>query len=181
MASIRFRYRKNHVKEFVNTEPPGFEKLPTKGKAGYAAIGLQNPKNPHNVGGALRAAFCFGVAMVAVSGVRYRAQRSDTAQTYRHIPLLQVDDLHTVIPYDCVPVAVELHPSAQPLPAYQHPERAFYIFGPEDGDLGNSVLRWCRDVVFIPAYHSLNLAAAVNILLYDRAAKSAANGLFPPT
>jgi tRNA(Leu) C34 or U34 (ribose-2'-O)-methylase TrmL len=138
---------------------------------GYAAVGLYNPKRRENVGGVLRAAFCFGAAMVALTGTRYRVQSTDTADTYRHIPLLQVADLHTVVPYDCVPVAIERRADAIPLPDYEHPERAFYIFGPEDGDLGASVLDWCREVVYIPAQHSINLAAVVNIVLYDRMAK----------
>jgi tRNA(Leu) C34 or U34 (ribose-2'-O)-methylase TrmL len=138
---------------------------------GYAAVGLYNPKNQHNVGGVLRAAFCFGAAMVAITGTRYRVQSTDTADTYRHIPLLQVDDLHQVVPYDCIPVAVELRADATPLPDYDHPQRAFYIFGPEDGDLGDNVLSWCRDTVYIPTLHSINLAAVVNIVLYDRRTK----------
>jgi tRNA(Leu) C34 or U34 (ribose-2'-O)-methylase TrmL len=138
---------------------------------GYAAVGLINPKRRENVGGVLRAAFCFGAALVALTGIRYKVQSTDTADTYRHIPLLQVDDLHKVIPYDCVPVAIERRADALPLPDYEHPERAFYIFGPEDGDLGPDVLRWCRDVVYVPSQHSINLAAVVNIVLYDRIAK----------
>jgi tRNA(Leu) C34 or U34 (ribose-2'-O)-methylase TrmL len=139
--------------------------------AGYAAVGLYNPKRRENVGGVLRAAFCFGAAMVAITGVRYRVQSTDTADAYRHLPLLQVDDLHSVVPYDCIPVAVERRADAIPLPDYEHPERAFYVFGPEDGDLGPNVLTWCRDLVYIPSHHSINLAAVVNIVLYDRMAK----------
>lgn len=138
---------------------------------GYAAIGLHNPKRRENVGGVLRASFCFGAALVAISGLRYHVQSTDTADTYRHLPLIQVDDLHTVIPYDCIPVAIERRHDATALPDYEHPERAFYVFGPEDGDLGSSVLTWCRDLVYIPSNHSINLAAVVNIVLYDRMAK----------
>jgi tRNA(Leu) C34 or U34 (ribose-2'-O)-methylase TrmL len=138
---------------------------------GYAAVGLHHPKTLRNVGGVLRAAACFGAALVVVSGVRYRVQPTDTGHAYRHIPLLQVADLRTVIPYDCVPVAVERRAAAVPLPDYDHPERAFYIFGPEDGDLGARAFAWCRDVITIPSQDSLNLAAAVNIVLYDRIAK----------
>ena len=142
---------------------------------GYAAVGLYNPKRRENVGGVLRAAFCFGAALVALTGVRYRLQSTDTADTHRHIPVIQVKDLHTVIPYDCIPVAVERRADAIPLPDYKHPERAFYIFGPEDGDLGPDVLDWCRDLVHIPSQHSINLAAAVNIVLYDRMVKHGFN------
>ena len=147
---------------FPNPAAPG---------AGYAAIGLHNPKDLANVGGVLRAAYAFGAALVVVAGTRYRVQRTDTAQTYRHIPLLQVADLHQTIPYDCIPVAVELCDNATSLPDYTHPQRAFYIFGPEDGDLGQSILSWCRDCVYIPTQHSLNLAAVVNVVLYDRLSK----------
>lgn len=149
--------------------------------AGYAAIGLHNPKNLQNVGGALRAAFCFGAALVAISGNRYRPQSTDTPKAYRFLPVLQVDELHSVIPFDCVPVAVERHPKAVALPGYAHPERAFYIFGPEDGDLGRAITDWCRDLVSIPSSDSLNLAAAVNIILYDRMAKRLRAGCPPVT
>jgi tRNA(Leu) C34 or U34 (ribose-2'-O)-methylase TrmL len=108
--------------------------------------------------------------MVAVSGARYKRSSTDTMAAYKRIPLLHVDDLHSVIPFDCVPVAVDLIADAKPLERYQHPPRAFYIFGPEDGTLGAPTLSWCRDVVSIPA-GCLNLSAAVNIVLYDRAAK----------
>lgn len=137
---------------------------------GYAAIGLVRPKVRPNVGGVLRAASCFGAAMVGIAGHRYRVQRTDTTRAHLHIPLLQVDDLHSIVPYDCVPVAIERLAGAISLPDYQHPDRAFYIFGPEDGDLGREILQWCRDVVSIPSLDALNLAAAVNIVLYDRIA-----------
>jgi tRNA(Leu) C34 or U34 (ribose-2'-O)-methylase TrmL len=138
---------------------------------GYAAIGLHRPKVLRNVGGVLRAAYAFGAAMVAVAGARYKVQSTDTGNAYLHLPLLQVDDLRAIIPFDCIPVAVERRADAIPLPVYHHPERAFYVFGPEDGDLGARVFEWCRDIVVIPSHDSLNLAAAVNIVLYDRLAK----------
>ena len=120
---------------------------PTSPAPGYAAIGLHNPKNLDIVGGVFRAAACFGAAMVAVTGTRYHSQSTDTARAYREIPLLQVTDLHEIVPFDCIPVAVERRADAIPLPAYEHPERAFYVFGPEDGDLGRSscpgVATWC--------------------------------------
>ena len=75
------------------------------------------------------------------------------------------------IPYDCIPVAVDLIDGAQSLPAYIHPQRAFYIFGAEDATLGARILSWCRDIIYIPTKGCLNLAACVNVVLYDRMIK----------
>ena len=138
---------------------------------GYAAIGLHMPKTPANVGSVLRAAHCYGVSMVAQTGHRYRHAPTDPQKAYRHIPLIRCDDLHEVVPYDCVPVAIEFIKSARSLTRYTHPERAFYVFGPEDGSLGASITGWCRDVVYVPTEYCMNLAATVNVVLYDRMAK----------
>jgi len=52
---------------------------------------------------------------------------------------------------------------------------ALHVFGAEDATLGRNVLSWCRDVVAIPG-GCLNLAAAVNVVLYDRIAKLLRDG-----
>lgn len=137
---------------------------------GFCAIGLDNPKYDVNVGSALRAAGCYGASFVATTGNRFN-KCTDTMKQYRHLPLFMVDDLHSIIPYDCVPVAVDLLPNAIPLPEYKHPERAFYIFGGEDNTLGRRVTDWCRDTVYIPTNGCMNLAATVNVVLYDRLLK----------
>ena len=142
---------------------------------GFAAIGLHNPKNPANVGSVLRAAGCYEAAMVAMSGDRFKKAATDTASTWRHMPLIETNDLRLVVPYDCVPVAIDLVEGARPLTNYTHPDRAFYVFGPEDGTLGKGVLSWCRDVVYVPTTGCMNLAAAVNVVLYDRMAKQQAS------
>lgn len=129
------------------------------------------PKTPHNVGSVLRAAHCFGAGLVITTGRRYTKAPTDPQCGYRHIPLLNVEDLRAVVPYDCVPVAVDLLEGARDLNRYTHPERAFYIFGPEDGTLGKAVTDWCRDRIQIPTRYCLNLAATVNVVLYDRLAK----------
>jgi len=140
---------------------------------GYAAIGLVNPKNPINVGSVLRAAYCYGARLIAIQGRRYRRRSSDTTAAHRHIPLLHdLEDIFTAIPYDCIPIAVEIVPQARSLFTYTHPERAFYIFGPEDSSLGKSVLSRVKDIVFIPTRTCLNLAQTVNVVLYDRRMKA---------
>lgn len=141
---------------------------------GYAAIGLDNPKCTANVGGVLRAAGCYDAALVAISGSRFGKVSTDTTKQWRHRPVIETDDLHLVIPFDCVPVAVDLVPGARSLVEYVHPERAFYVFGAEDATLGDRVLAWCRDVVYIPMEGCSNLAATVNVVLYDRMVKQGA-------
>ena len=140
---------------------------------GYAAIGLDNPKSGVNVGSALRAAGCFGASMVVAAGKRNRWRRmpTDTQHEWGRTPFLKVADLHAVIPHSCVPVAVDLVEGATSLFDYVHPERAFYIFGAEDATLGDRVLSWCRDRVYVPTAYCMNLAATVNVVLYDRMAK----------
>ena len=140
---------------------------------GYAAIALYNPKNNINIGSALRAAGCYGASMVVCGGSRraYRKAPTDTMASHKHLPLLLVDELRSVIPYDCVPVAIDLLEGATPLQDYKHPERAFYVFGPEDGTLGARTLEWCRDKVYVPTNGCMNLAACVNVILWDRMSK----------
>ena len=140
-------------------------------KRGYVGIGLDNPKNAINVGAVMRAAGIYGAAFVAASGGRYGRSITDTMKAYRHLPLLRPEHVMDLLPYDCVPVAVDRIDGATPLPEYKHPERAFYIFGAEDNTLGTRITNQCRDIVYIPTNGSMNLAACVNVVLYDRLAK----------
>jgi tRNA(Leu) C34 or U34 (ribose-2'-O)-methylase TrmL len=139
---------------------------------GYAAIGLLQPKCNANVGSVLRAAGCYDARLVVVEGQRYQRSTVDTSKQYRHMPLLH-GVLRESIPFDCVPVAVDLLAGARCLHTYQHPERAFYVFGPEDSTLDKYTLAWCRDVIYVPTNGCMNLAAAVNVILYDRQQKRA--------
>jgi len=141
---------------------------------GYNCIGLVNPKTPANVGSIMRAAGCYGSATVFFTGRRYSHAKqfvTDPQKRWKHIPLVHTEDLHQSIPFDCVPVAVDLINGAIPLHQYKHPERAIYIFGPEDETLGKSITDWCRDIVYIPTDSCMNLAATVNVVLYDRLVK----------
>lgn len=138
---------------------------------GYTCIGLISPKTPSNIGSVLRAAGCYDAAMVAVTGQRFKKSSkfiTDTQKRYKHIPFLQVDDIKSIIPYDCVPIAVDFTEDAKSISIFKHPERAFYIFGPEDSTLGKSTTSWCRETIYIPTNGCMNLAACVNVILYDR-------------
>lgn len=140
---------------------------------GFSVIALDQPKHQINVGGVLRAAGNYGASMVVLGRPRCAVHHpADTMKVARHKPVLRVDDVFDALPFDCVPVGVDLIDGATPLPEYKHPERAFYIFGAEDATLGARVLGRCRDVVFVPTYRCMNLAATVNVILYDRMAKT---------
>jgi len=138
---------------------------------GFCAVGLVSPKTSANVGSALRAAFCFGAAFVVVSGQRYRRACTDTPNFPLHRPLFHADDVLSLCPFDCEPVAVELLDGATSLVEFRHATRTFYVFGPEDGTLGKSITDRCARKIVIPTRMCLNLAASVNVVLYDRTAK----------
>ena len=140
---------------------------------GFACIGLFRPKNPENVGGVLRAAHCYGVAAVYLEGARTRDVRhcTNTPAAHRHMPTYMTDDMLGQVPFDTQVVAVDLVPGAVALPQFQHPQRAVYVFGPEDGTLGHRHISRAHHVVYVPTRNCMNLAACVNVVLYDRLAK----------
>lgn len=140
---------------------------------GFASIGLHLPKTPANIGGAIRAAQNYGAASVAISGYRDGIRHgTNTMAGHRHMPIYR-GELRDLIPFGAVPVAIELVDGAVPLFDFEHPAQAFYVFGPEDGTLGKAVLDWCPHKVMIPMQGCSNLAATVNVVLYDRAMKEA--------
>lgn len=143
------------------------------------AVALVNPRFPHNVGSAVRAASCFGIGQVWFTGDRItmaldqkrRLPREERMKGYRDVELRHHDEFFDQFGPEVVPVAVELRPNAESLPAFEHPENALYVFGPEDGSLGQNYLRHCHRFVVIPTRHCVNLAAAVYLVLYDRITK----------
>ena len=143
-------------------------------------IGLVNPKTPVNVGGIMRASGCYGVDGVFYTGRRYElAARSgavqyhvDTKDAGERIPLTGVTSLLAAIPAGTQLICVDLVVGATPLPEFVHPAKAFYVFGPEDGTIGQEIIDKADAVVYVPTVGCMNLAASVNVLLYDRLAKS---------
>jgi len=148
------------------------------------SIGLINPKSPDNVGSVLRAAANYGADQVLYTGNRYpraieRSARSvDMSRKLgRGIPISQADCLIDAVAEDVTIICVEFAENASPLPAYQHPQKALYIFGPEDGSISQEVIDRADDVLYIPTVGSMNLSATVNVLLYDRLVKTADYGV----
>lgn len=144
-------------------------------KKSHVCIGLINPKSPTNVGSVMRAAGCYQVNAVYYTGRRYdQAAKfyTDTQRAHEHIYLGGCDDLVAEKPVEAKVVCVELVEGATPLPEFEHPDNALYIFGPEDGSISQQVVDQADAVVYIPTVGCMNLAATVNVLLYDRLAKS---------
>ena len=149
---------------------------------GQVSLGLFNPKSPSNVGSVLRASGCYGVDRVFYSGTRFEyaaKYQTDTKNAKSKIPLKGVDcivdgvlDTDEQGGHKPTIVCVELVEGATALPHFEHPENAYYLFGPEDGTLPQDVIDKADAVVYIPTIGCMNLAATVNVLLYDRLAKS---------
>jgi tRNA(Leu) C34 or U34 (ribose-2'-O)-methylase TrmL len=152
------------------------ERLMKKSKA---IIGLMNPKNPENVGAVLRAAGNFGADSVLYTGKRYplAVERNPDApnisrKASQDIPITGVSCLLESVPMNMEIVCVEFAENATPLPDYQHPYNAFYIFGPEDGTIPQDLIDKADDVVYVPTNGCMNLSATVTVVLYDRLSKA---------
>jgi len=142
------------------------------------SIGLVNPKSPDNVGSVKRAAGNYGVDSIFYTGQRYpRALKlnPDIPDTGRkvgmNIPVTGVGSLLENLPDGMEVVCVEFAENARALPEFKHPEKALYIFGPEDGNLSQDIIDCADAVVYIPTVGCMNLAATVNVVLYDRMSK----------
>lgn len=159
------------------------------------AVVLINPKTPYNVGSAIRACSIFEVPTLrwtgrristadgrrkAGSGLRSnrpRLPREERLKDYANVDWREDTSERVVTDlcaeHDLTPVAVEIVPGSEPLDTFVHPENALYVFGPEDGSIPKGVLSVCHRFVQIPSCNRtpFNLAAALNIVLYDRFAK----------
>ena len=164
------------------------------------AIWLDWPKYAHNVGGAVRAASIVSNespyegdtdprALVVWSGDRVmgpkdeaglRLPREERMRAYRDVSFHRVSASEEVMAFvdltisGFIPVCVEFDASAEYLTGFEHPERPLYVFGPEDGSVAKWLRAKCHRFVTIPSKSCLNLAAAVNVVLYDRMAKGEA-------
>lgn len=138
---------------------------------GYFGIGVERSKTEANIGTLWRSAFALGADFIFTIGRRYPKQASDTTQAWRHIPLLEyedVDDFRKHIPYDCPVVGVEITETAKSLETYTHPQRAIYLLGPEDGSLSKAAQEICLHIIKFDSRVCLNVASAGTIVMYDR-------------
>ena len=150
--------------DLSNSEPSGSKVL------------LWSPKYINNLAAAVRACACWGADELLFTGSRIehpeeaRLPRELRMKAYADVVLTQ-----TARPFDLThgytPVCVELLNGAVPLTTFVHPPKAVYVFGPEDGSVPQVWRRLCHHFVYLPSAHCLNLAATINVVLYDRAMK----------
>ncbi len=126
------------------------------------------------MGSVMRACGCFKADEIYYTGERFNhAQRynTDTKNARLTHPQIHTESIIESAPEEVKIVCVELVENAIALPEFQHPDRALYIFGPEDYNLSQKVINQADHVVFIPTAGCLNLAATVHVVLYDRQSK----------
>jgi tRNA G18 (ribose-2'-O)-methylase SpoU len=140
---------------------------------GFVGIGIYNVKRTHNFGALIRTARVFGASFVFSVGTR-NPQEQSSIRAELTLPLFHFTTLeHFIgaIPVNARLVCVELTPGAFDIRTYQHPARAVYLLGPEDGTLPDAVMRQ-HDTVILPGAYPLNVAMAATVVLYDRALKA---------
>ena len=149
------------------------------------SIVLTNPKFPHNVGMAIRAASCFGIRQVWMTGQRIkdeiadlsRIPREERLKGYKDVEMIHDDRFLDRFQPGIVPVAIELLPGSEILVDFEHPENAVYVFGPEDGSIDTAIRRHCHRFVAVPTAHCMNLSATIYVVLYDRMLKRHKSGV----
>jgi tRNA(Leu) C34 or U34 (ribose-2'-O)-methylase TrmL len=154
------------------------------------AIALVDPKYPQDVGMVMRLASCYGVRQVWLTGERVslNPMRGESLPSEERMKGYREVQIHHEPHFfdrfaDTVPVAVEVRAKSEPLHLFEHPEKALYVFGPEDGSIPKALLAHCHRFVVIPTRHCLNLATAVATVLWDRDSKNwlAGKADFPTT
>lgn len=126
----------------------------------------------------MRSCAAYSVPTVRYTGERMdkrisalsRLPREERMRGYKTVDWRRTTDPFQEFP-DLTPVAIEVRDNSEELPTFEHPERALYVFGPEDGSLTSATLKHCHRFVAIPTRHCLNLSIAVSTVLYDREAK----------
>ena len=143
-----------------------------------SAIGLINPKYPHNLGQIVRIAGCYWANRIWYTGERMDAQlngssrlpREERIRDYAHVKWEHRERFITpAVDEGYTPVCVEFRPNrSESIIYFEHPEKALYVFGPEDGSIPRGIATACHRFIHIPTNHCLNLSVAVSTVLYDR-------------
>ncbi len=131
----------------------------------WFGIVLVKPKIIENYGQICRLAVNYNAKILIVIQPQFKIKRhkTDTYNAIKHLPILITNDFPQIlnVPY----IYVDFSENSIPLYEFEHPKRALYVFGGEDQTL---ITPKNRRTVYIPTTGCLNLAMAVNTILYDR-------------
>jgi tRNA(Leu) C34 or U34 (ribose-2'-O)-methylase TrmL len=147
---------------------------------------LINPKYMRNVGGILRTCSSCHIDNLLWTGKRVnpheydKLPREERMRGYADVQWGVADKPLDLFAKGIIPVAVEVTDKAQPLNSFDHPDRAAYIFGPEDGSIPQVYRALAHRFIYIPAFHCFNLSVAVGIVLQHRLMQRIDQGLDPP-
>lgn len=137
----------------------------------YFGIGVFRPKTEENIGSLWRTAYIFGAKFIFIIDAKYKKKSSDVLKVWAKIPLFQFETVEAflqTVPYSCKIIGVEMDKNAIPIKEYQHPQRGIYLLGAEDNGLPKELKQKCQDLVVLPGNHSLNVAVAGSLVLFDR-------------
>lgn len=137
----------------------------------YFEIGIYAPVHAENVGTLWRSAYQLGAAGIFIIGKSPRKQSSDTAKTFREIPLRVFPTWTDFIdhrPIGARIIAIEM--GGKPLSGFEHPMEAIYVLGSEANGLPHFILEQSDSVLCIEAVRStsFNVAIAGSIVMYHR-------------
>lgn len=137
----------------------------------YFGIGIQNGKTPENLGVLWRSAQNMGASYIFTIGNRYERQACDTyhaanSMPYFHYPTFEA--FYENLPKGARLVGVEITGESEPLSSFSHPKRCVYLLGAEDHGLSKAAIQKSHLLVKFESTHSLNVAVAGSIVMYDR-------------
>ena len=137
----------------------------------YFGIGILNGKTPENLGVLWRSAQNLGASFIYTIGNRYAKQASDTHDAVKAMPYYHYKDFQDFfehLPKGTRIVGVEMTEQSQELEDFKHPRRCVYLLGAEDHGLTKEAIAHAHFLVQFPSTHSLNVAVAGSIVMYDR-------------
>lgn len=142
---------------------------------------LERPTHLGNLGAVVRTAAAAGAAGVLTSGMHdpWHSQAiRGSAGLHFALPVARIDPLPP-----CPRPLIAIHPEGERLSSLGFPRGAVLAFGTERGGLSAELLRRAQHRIAIPmraGVSSLNLAAAVAVVLYAGLASSAHRGWHAP-
>lgn len=138
------------------------------------SITLISPKFENNLAMVVRLAAAFNIPEIYCVKPRFKpAERIPRElRMFRNVKVIEAEKW----PSNHRLVAVERRENAESLLDFVHPATSevpwSYVFGPEDGEISQDLLRRCSRFVQIPVANSMNLATAVAVILWDLKTKS---------